>query len=79
MFEVNIFNYRIKLGRRTKKERLAMGLTQAELGKKVGLSRQTIVAIESGTYTKDIKLVNIQEICSFLNIQGVMKFGNIKD
>ena len=43
--------------------RIARGLTQEELGKSVGVTRQTIIAIEKSNYTPSvllaIKLANV--------------------
>ncbi len=36
--------------------RTKAGLTQEELGEKVGVSRQTIIAIEKGNYTPSVLL-----------------------
>lgn len=36
--------------------RKASGLTQAELADKVGVTRQTIIAIEKGNYTPSVML-----------------------
>ncbi len=38
------------------KERLRVGLTQVELAEKVGVTRQTIIAIEKGDYTPSVAL-----------------------
>ena len=38
------------------KERLKAELTQAELAEKVGVTRQTIIAIEKGDYTPSVAL-----------------------
>jgi putative transcriptional regulator len=38
------------------KERLKSGLTQVELAEKVGVTRQTIIAIEKGDYTPSVAL-----------------------
>jgi putative transcriptional regulator len=38
------------------KERLKAGLTQVELAEKVGVTRQTIIAIEKGDYTPSVAL-----------------------
>jgi putative transcriptional regulator len=49
------------------KERLKKGLTQEELGKKVGVTRQTIISIEKGNYTPSVLLA--------LNIASVFKMS----
>jgi len=36
--------------------RVAAGLTQEELAEKVGVSRQTVIAIEKGHYTPSVML-----------------------
>lgn len=38
------------------KERLKAGFTQVELAEKVGVTRQTIIAIEKGDYTPSVAL-----------------------
>ena len=38
------------------KVRLQKGLTQEELAEKVGVSRQTVIAIEKGNYTPSVFL-----------------------
>ena len=47
-----------------KAARAAMRLTQQELGERVGVTRQTILAIERGDYNPTIKLC--VEICKAL-------------
>ena len=47
-----------------KSARAALGLTQQELAERVGVARQTIVAIERGDYNPTIKLCT--EICRAL-------------
>ncbi len=47
-----------------KAARAALGLTQQELGERVGVTRQTILAIERGDYNPTIKLC--VEICKAL-------------
>jgi putative transcriptional regulator len=37
-------------------ERTALGLTQQQLGERVGVSRQTIIAIENGKYSPRLDL-----------------------
>lgn len=37
-------------------ERTALGLTQQELGERVGVSRQTVIAIENGRYSPRLEL-----------------------
>ena len=39
-----------------KERRNAMGLTQERLGERVGVSRQTIISIESGRYDPSLTL-----------------------
>lgn len=43
----NLFNLR-ELGRAVRSERKALGLTQAELAKRAGLRRETIIQLEAG-------------------------------
>ena len=38
------------------KSRMNRGLTQEELAEKVGVSRQTVIAIEKGNYTPSVML-----------------------
>ena len=47
-----------------KSARAALGLTQQELAEQVGVTRQTIVAIERGDYNPTIRLCT--EICRAL-------------
>ena len=47
-----------------KAARAALGLPQQELGERVGVTRQTILAIERGDYNPTIKLC--VEICKAL-------------
>jgi putative transcriptional regulator len=39
-----------------KERRTAAGLTQEELGRRVGVSRQTIISIEGGRYDPSLEL-----------------------
>ncbi len=39
-----------------KKMRVDKGITQEQLGEAVGVSRQTVVAIEKGNYTPSLRL-----------------------
>lgn len=49
MFTMNNINLDLKsLGATFKRERLAVGLTQAEVAHKAGLRRETIIQLESG-------------------------------
>lgn len=50
---------------RVKIARIQRGLTQKALAEKVGVSRQTMNAIEKGTYNPTIKLC--REICKVLD------------
>lgn len=56
---INIKNLRLKSAR------AALDLSQQELAVKVGVSRQTINAIEKGDYNPSIKLC--RDICRVLN------------
>ena len=49
---------------RLKGARAALGLSQKDLAQRVGVTRQTIVAIESGDYNPTIRLC--VEICRVL-------------
>ena len=42
--------------RKLKAARAALGLSQQELAQRVGVTRQTIVAIESGDYNPTVRL-----------------------
>jgi len=67
----NIFNLR-ELGQAIRLERKALGLTQAELAKKAGLRRETIIQLEAGvnisahtllqTYTSLGKCLRIDDV-----------------
>ena len=48
-----------------KSARAALGLTQQELAERVGVTRQTIVAIERGDYNPTIRLCT--QICRALD------------
>ncbi len=54
------FCYSAEVKRDTKncveKERQKAGLTQVDLAEKVGVTRQTIIAIEKGDYTPSVAL-----------------------
>ncbi len=41
---------------RVRELRSAVGLSQAELGRELGVSRQTVIAIETGRYDPSLKL-----------------------
>jgi putative transcriptional regulator len=41
---------------RIREERTKLGLSQAELGSELGVSRQTVIAIESGRYSPSLPL-----------------------
>jgi HTH-type transcriptional regulator/antitoxin HipB len=45
------------LGATFRRERLAIGLTQAEVAKKAGLRRETIIQLESGASTSATTLI----------------------
>ncbi|TFE02181.1 helix-turn-helix transcriptional regulator [Jeotgalibacillus salarius] len=48
---------------RVKELRARDGLTQGELAKKIGVTRQTIVSLEKGSYTPSLLLaLNIAEV-----------------
>jgi putative transcriptional regulator len=48
---------------RVKELRARFGLTQGELAEKVGVTRQTIVSLEKGSYTPSLLLaMNIAEV-----------------
>lgn len=41
---------------RIREERIARGLSQADLGAALGVSRQTVIAIETGRYSPSLPL-----------------------
>lgn len=43
------------------------GITQEELGKKVGVTRQTIIAVEKGNYTPSVFLA--LKLAQFFNVE----------
>ena len=49
-----------------KEQRQALGLSQAELAKRVGVSRQTVNMIENGSYNPTVDLCI--RICKELNV-----------
>ena len=55
--------------------RIKKGITQEELAKKVGVTRQTIIAIEKGNYTPSVLLA--LKIAKFFKI-NVEKLFKIK-
>lgn len=55
----------MKIKNEVSKYRLQMNMTQEELASHVGVSRQTIIALEKGNYTPSILLA--------LNIAGFFK------
>ena len=55
----------METGARIKQARIAAGLTQKELADKVGVSRETINAMEKGDYNRTINLCIA--ICKALN------------
>jgi DNA-binding XRE family transcriptional regulator len=58
----NIFNLR-ELGQAIRLERKALGLTQAELAKKAGLRRETIIQLEAG---ENISAHTLLQTCTSL-------------
>ncbi len=55
----------LKLHNNLKACRLQMGISQQELANMVGTSRQTIIAIEKGTFSPSAKLALL--LCTALN------------
>lgn len=54
----------MSLYNRLKVYRAELGLNQAEMGKKVGVSRQTISLIERGDYSPSVSLaLKIAKVC----------------
>jgi putative transcriptional regulator len=43
-------------GDRIKSQRLSVGISQLELAERVGVSRQTVIAMESGSYAPSVFL-----------------------
>lgn len=60
--------YIVELGKRVKKQRLALKLTQAQLAEKAGVSTQYISHIEKGDQTMSIAVFS--RICEALNISS---------
>lgn len=56
--------------------RASIGLTQRQLGKKVGVSRQTIVAIENKKHSLSWSLY-LSIICVFFNMRKLSYFWKI--
>lgn len=56
-----------------KQYREQLGLSQAELSKKICISQQSISAYENGTREPDINTINL--ICDFFNISSDELFG----
>ncbi len=60
------------------KYRIEAGVTQEELATKVGVSRQTIIALEKGNYTPSI-LLSLKIAAFFkLPVEKVFKISNEK-
>ena len=78
MIQVNIFNYRQKVGKAIRAERRRRDLTQDQLSNHADVNLRTISRIESGNYTRDIKLITIQKICSYLRLTITMTIGDIE-
>lgn len=58
MLVMNNINLDLRsLGVTFRRERLAIGLTQAEVAKKAGLRRETIIQLESGASTSATTLI----------------------
>lgn len=53
------------IGRRIKERRISMGLTQGELGKKLGVTGAAVGTWENGL--NGISLVNAAKLCRILN------------
>jgi len=49
-------DYNLNLKNKIKEARTKAGLSQEELAKKVGSTRQTIIAVEKGTFNPSAKL-----------------------
>ena len=62
----NIFDRSIDMNEKMRKARLERGLSQAELAKTIGVSRQTINMIENGGYNPTIELCI--RICRVLGV-----------
>jgi putative transcriptional regulator len=60
------------------KYRTEMGATQEELALLVGVSRQTIIALEKGNYTPSILLALKIATCFKLPVEKVFKIISVK-
>lgn len=57
--------------------RKAAGLTQAELAKSLGVSRQTIISLESGKYSPSISLAHKIAVIFGKSIEEVFIFEEV--
>ncbi len=64
------------LNNRVNELRTKANLTQEDLGKAVGVTRQTIIAIEKGNYTPSVTLA--LKIAQFFSAQGGSASGGKK-
>lgn len=55
--------------------RLKADLTQEELGKRVGVTRQTIIAIEKGNYTPSVALALKIAHCFKTSVESIFHFS----
>ena len=62
------------IGERIKLQRLEKGLSQVELSKKIGVSKQTLYKYENNIIT-NIPSDNIEKICSALNLSPAYLMG----
>lgn len=51
------------IGKDLKEQRLYLGLSQADIAKRAGVSRQTIVALEKRPYIPLFAILNAYEMC----------------
>ncbi len=63
-----------KISNKVFEERTRLKITQEELGKAVGISRQTIIAIEKGNYTPSVLLA--LKISKYFkkNVEDIFKY-----
>ncbi len=54
------------------------GLTQQELGEWVGVSRQTIISLESGRYNPSLELAHRLAVFFGMNIENLFIFDDAK-
>lgn len=58
--------------------RVKRGLTQEELAEKVGVTRQTIIAIEKGNYTPSVLLALKLAVCFKMKVEDLFSIHHAK-